>query len=130
MIHRYALLVTGGRDYVPTEAELDKLLWVHAFYRCTELVHGKCAGVDRAVDQFFAEHRPEVPRQPVPVELFGTWKETGPKLGPIRNAAMVAYVCRIGGGVCAAFRGGRGTADCVRKAQAAGLEVVRIGGVG
>jgi hypothetical protein len=65
----------------------------------------------------------EVPTDPMPAD----WGERGPAAGPIRNTAMVAKTAaEPGDKAVVAAPGGRGTADCVRKARAAGLEIVEV----
>lgn len=55
--------------------------------------------------------------------FYAAWDLHGKAAGPIRNAEMLA---RSGATLCIAFPGGAGTADMVRRAEAAGLEVKRI----
>ncbi len=52
------------------------------------------------------------------------WRAFGLSAGPLRNTRMVDHAVEIGARVCAFPRGGRGTADCMRKAYAARLTVV------
>lgn len=58
-------------------------------------------------------------------------KHTGKGAGPCRNRRLVQrvqlLVAQLGApALCLAFPGGAGTADCVRRARAAGIRVVEI----
>lgn len=54
------------------------------------------------------------------VRLDARWSELGPKAGPARNQEMID---RFKPEIVFAFPGGAGTADMVRRARAAGIEV-------
>jgi YspA, cpYpsA-related SLOG family len=113
-------LVTGGRDYVPTRADAWALRSVLEEYRCTAVMHGGCRGVDEWAGRV-AE------RLGLSVLLRSAdWPRHGKAAGPRRNAAMVAEVAAAGG-LVVALPGGRGTTDCVRQAETAGLPVLRVG---
>jgi hypothetical protein len=53
-------------------------------------------------------------------ECKAEWKKYGPAAGPIRNQRMLDW----GPDLVVAFSGGKGTADMVRRARAAGVEVI------
>lgn len=130
------ILVTGSRhqqDQTPVrQAIFEWLLYRYRgelargpFDRAAELsysgpdqvllVHGGARGVDALAAEVAREHEWKV--ESYPAEDFGSW----PGCGPRRNAHMVS----LGADVCLAFPGpnSRGTWDCVRKAQAAGIPV-------
>ena len=111
----HVIIVTGGRNYgdrVRLFAALDK---AHTKKRITLLVHGGAPGADRLADDWARERG-------VPVEQFpADWASRGPAAGPERNQRMVD---RGAAGVIA-FPGGHGTADCARRAEAAGIRVWR-----
>lgn len=51
------------------------------------------------------------------------WKRYGRGAGPVRNQQMIE---EGGADGCIAFPGGRGTADMVRRAKNAGLDVIEV----
>jgi hypothetical protein len=85
------------------------------------VVHGHCpTGADHWADLWASETLdPEVSVERHPAD----WSR-GKRGGPERNARMVA----AGADVCLAFPlpGSRGTVDCMRKAQAAGIPVLTV----
>jgi hypothetical protein len=54
------------------------------------------------------------------VEMKPDWKRHGPAAGPMRNQRMLDW----GPDLVVAFAGGKGTADMVRRARAAGVDVI------
>jgi hypothetical protein len=60
----------------------------------------------------------------VSVECFpAEWDKRGRIAGPVRNALMLD----VGKpDLVVVFPGGRGTADCVRQARAAGVQVIEV----
>lgn len=113
------ILVCGGRHYEDRRTIRDAL--VHAAEGADSpvtLVHGAAPGADQvaaSVAHWFLGWATEAH----PAD----WKRHGRAAGPIRNAEMAA----AGADMCLAFPGGRGTADMVRRAEAAGIPVRRIG---
>lgn len=114
------VLITGGRDLSVSD-------WSHTVYRvlrCLEshddivLVHGDCSGADQIAKVLHHLYPHLFLEEGHPAENFGKWPQCGPK----RNAHMVS----LGADLCIALPGGRGTADCVRKANIAGIPVVHI----
>jgi len=112
------LIVTGGRDYFPTHAQLHSLKLIAQARGVTELVHGDARGVDRQVDSVFRLYLPDVT-----IKTFPYKAEHGRVGGPIRNSEMAAYA-KGKPALCVAFPGGKGTADMVTKATRAGIEVL------
>ena len=55
-------------------------------------------------------------------DAWSKWKMHGKKAGPLRNQEMVD----AGTDLVVAFPGGRGTADLVRRARAAGLQILVV----
>lgn len=108
-------LVTGGRDYYDRSAIYTALDALHASYPITTLIHGCARGVDTICGDWATLRGVPVIRCPA------DWDTHGKAAGAIRNAQMLrtdpppTYLV--------AFPGGRGTADMVRKARAAGLTV-------
>jgi hypothetical protein len=84
------------------------------------VVHGGCpTGADEFADTWAR-------MRDVPVEVWSAdWHGHGRAAGPRRNAAMVA----AGANVCLAFPLGesRGTRDCMRRAEVAGIPVQVFG---
>lgn len=108
------VIVCGGRDYTDT-IWIRRALWHLAdLGLVTAIRHGACkTGADYRADE--AAQLARIPREPMPAD----WSQ-GRKAGPLRNQAMID---RGGATLVVAFPGGRGTADMVRRAEAAGIPV-------
>jgi hypothetical protein len=112
------VLVCGGRAYRDprrVKAVMDK------FHNSGEgidvLIEGGAHGADRLA-RLWAQS------EPVPIETYeADWENQGSFAGPARNARMLAEGKPD---LVIAFPGGRGTADLVRKARKAGVEVIEI----
>lgn len=120
-------LICGGRDLDAA----DVWNWLERFGhqdaaerlgrrgapRITTVIHGGARGADEGAARWGES-------ESVPVLAFpAAWKKHGKAAGPIRNARMI----RDGKpDVVIAFPGGRGTADMIRQAEAAGIPVRRI----
>ena len=118
------VLVCGGRNYQDRDRvfrELNKL--------CGEIsdenplgtvplhiIHGGCrTGADDFADQYAIVHW-------CGLSIFpAEWAKHGRAAGPIRNQRMIDEGKPD---LVLAFPGGRGTADMVRRARAAGVEVI------
>lgn len=113
------VLVCGGRDYgniTRVAQELD------ALYReipddCMLVIQGGATGADQ-IARAWCEHR-SVAYDNFPAD----WKAHGKAAGPMRNQRMIDNGRPD---LVLAFPGGRGTADMVRRARAAGIEVCEI----
>lgn len=119
------VLICGGRD-------LDSsLVWnwleAHATELCadalnrashvliTHVIQGGATGADTGAERWARASE-------IPVSCFrADWEQYGRQAGPLRNARMLAEGRPD---AVIAFPGGKGTADMVRKARAAGLPVV------
>lgn len=111
------ILVCGGRDFSD-----------HAFMRavlCDDfaltagedvIVHGDAVGADRLAGFVARSIGVEVEAHPA------DWKKHGKAAGPIRNQEMLD----TGVDVVLAFPGGKGTADMVRRAEKAGVQVILV----
>jgi hypothetical protein len=112
------VLVCGGRDYNDrdhiwsTLTELDRTRGPF-----TTIIHGKQTGADTEAG-IWAEANG---RRQEPYEA--EWTRYGPSAGPRRNITMIAVGKPQ---LVISFPGGRGTADCVRRARAVGIEVVEV----
>lgn len=110
-------LVCGGRDYTD-RAFLWMSLDAYGPPEIGEIVSGMAPGAD-ALAAEWAE------RFGFPLHKFhADWKAHGRAAGPIRNQRMLDEGKPD---VIIAFPGGRGTADMVRRAKAAGIPVHVIG---
>ena len=115
--------VTGGREYHPTQEELDWLVTQCEQRGVTELRHGAAKGVDQRASAEVSRLLPGIKVRPFPAQ----WRsEQGynARAGLERNAAMLLADPVVE--VLFAFPGGPGTAHCVRTAQGAGIEVVFV----
>ena len=115
--------ITGGREYAG-RGLADMLDAIHYGPRgpIRMLVHGCARGADTIADQWAA--RRGITRQPFPA----FWRVYGKAAGHRRNQQMVDFVAGLQGPklwVCAP--GGRGTADCRRRVEKAGIELVETG---
>lgn len=111
------VLVCGGRDYwdhVRVSAVLDKL---HAAKGIDLLIEGGANGADHCAASW-ADDR-GVARD----QYAADWENHGSFAGPMRNTRMLNEGRPD---LVIAFPGGRGTADMVKKARKAGVEVVEI----
>ena len=111
------VIVTGGRDFTDADMMLDTLAEVERRYGGVSLiVQGGAPGADtiaatlaRMCGISYLTYRAD-------------WDEHEKAAGPIRNEKMLnAHPDAI----VVAMPGGRGTADCVRRAQRKGMTVVR-----
>lgn len=129
------LLVTGSRnwtDKIAVYKELYRFVSEHCQmdydnqlipidYDTSDvvIVHGDCpTGVDAIVDDWAIVNWIDVERHPA------DWDKHGRAAGPIRNQEMVD----LGADLCYAFLKGdsRGTKDCARRAEKAGIPVIRF----
>jgi YspA, cpYpsA-related SLOG family len=106
------VLVCGGRGFHDA-ALMNRTLEA---YPITVLIQGEADGADRMAATWAASRRIQVERYPA------DWRRHGKAAGPIRNQQMLD----IGRpDLVIAFPGGHGTADMVRRAIQAGIEVRR-----
>lgn len=123
-------VVTGGRDYQPTPADLAALDAAIAIYGVTRIRCGGARGVDVTVELHLCARS-------FPVERWGAdWDRFGKAAGIRRNTGMLTgdwkaavpdgSQCASRAGVLFAFPGGRGTAHCASEALRLGIEIVRI----
>lgn len=110
------VLVCGGRDFD------DESFVVNALFRLEDdrgdfdvVIHGGATGADSHAGVFAQLRHAKV------IVFRAAWKKYGKKAGPLRNQRMIDEGKPD---LVVAFSGGRGTADMVRRAQDAGIEVV------
>jgi hypothetical protein len=115
------VLVCGGRDYSDKDrlnAVLDKLNDAGEGDQIAVIIQGGARGADRLAGEW-AYSKPYVRQEQFDAE----WDHYGKMAGGIRNQRMLD----VGQpDLVIAFPGGRGTADMVRKARRAGVQVVEI----
>lgn len=111
------ILVTGGRKYQDRDHIFETLDVEHAMDPIVLLIHGNYGKADLAADDWAVSRGVKVER------VNAEWTRYGPRAGPMRNTRMVKEFYPV---KCIAFKGGAGTADCCRKARAAGIEVVEV----
>ena len=114
------LLVCGGRDLGNLHAVWAALDLLHAVRPVTHLIHGAARGADTLAARWAAARH--IPATPFPAD----WSK-GLGAGHARNAQMLTEGRPD---LVVAFPGGRGTADMVRRARAAGVETVALGELG
>lgn len=112
------VLVCGGRDYRDWPQLSSTLNRLHAEREFSEVIHGAAPGADTLSDSW-ARSRGIVPRR-----FIALWQTEGKAAGPLRNQRMLDEGQPD---LVVAFPGGRGTADMVRRAQQAGVEIVVVG---
>lgn len=109
------VIVCGGRDYSNVqrlEALMDGFLREFGISR---VIQGGADGADRLALKWAW-------KRGIPCDNFpADWALHGKAAGPIRNAQMLKEGRAQ---MVIAFPGGRGTADMIRQARAAGVEVV------
>lgn len=127
------VIISGTREALSAE-DREIVIDVLAPYleRDQMIGVGDCkTGVDLFARQLWMKRRRPGAGQSLTV-FNAHWQRLGRKAGSERNGRMVEWAAKVPGSVLLAFPGptSRGTWDCVRKAQAAGLAVIvrRIGG--
>lgn len=109
------VLVCGGRDFSRWDILLATLDDLHAQHAFDMVIHGGARGADTLAGEWAAL------RGVFCVPYYADWKKHGRAAGPIRNQYMLDEGKP---GLVVAFPGGTGTADMMRRATAAGVQVV------
>lgn len=111
------VLVCGGRDYANKPWLFTAMMTLNMKRGpFTEVIHGGAGGADSMAGEWAREHS-------VRIRVFlADWTRYGKRAGPIRNQQMLDERPDL----VVAFPGGRGTADMVRRARAAGVEVIEV----
>ena len=108
------VLVCGGRDFSDTEFAYRVLGEAHAAIGIDVVIEGDARGADRIAGYWARKNGVDN------LKFRADWKKHGRAAGPIRNRQML----REGKpDLVIAFPGGVGTADMVKIAEAAGVEV-------
>jgi len=110
------VLVCGGRRYTNVAAIDATLGAIHGRLGIALLIEGGARGAD-SIARSWARGA-EIPVQTVAAD----WATHGNAAGPIRNAKMLTLEPTL----VVAFPGDRGTADMVRRAKAANIEVIEV----
>lgn len=114
------VIVTGGRMYAQgggRQVERDRLwLALDELAHDALIVVGDAHGADAAAREWA-----RLTGRPCEVHT-ADWRRLGRAAGPERNGRMV----RSGADLLVAFPGGRGTANCIRQARAAGIPVIDL----
>lgn len=111
------VLVCGGRDYSGTPSVASVLDGLLESDGIACIIQGGATGAD-------ADARAWAMRNDVAyLTVQAAWEQHGKAAGPLRNARMLREGKPT---LVVAFPGGRGTADMVRKAKAAGVPVREI----
>ena len=110
------ILVCGGRDYSDSRAVYRALDRIRAERGIAVLIHGAARGADSIAARWAEQEN--VATLAFPAD----WEQHGRAAGPKRNQQMLDEGRPDG---VVAFPGGVGTADMVRRAQAAGIGVWR-----
>ena len=112
------VIVCGGRDYTNAEhvyREMDRL---HKRLMIDVVIEGDAQGVDRMAGYWARKNKIDNRK------FRADWKRLGRAAGPLRNRQML----EIGQPHCViAFPGGPGTANMIKQARDAGVEVIEIG---
>lgn len=112
------VLICGGRNFNDMDLVYAAMADLEAaFGRVTSVIHGGAAGADLLGGRWGHQCG-----RPVTV-YRADWTKHGRAAGPIRNQRMLdeGKPDRV-----VAFPGGRGTADMVRRATAAGIPVTEV----
>ena len=110
------VLVCGGRDYADKARAFKVLDAAVERLGLTDIIHGGASGADDLAGQW-AKAR-SVPSREYPAEWY-----QGKASGPIRNQRILDEGKPD---LVLAFKGGRGTQDMVRRAEKAGVRVIKI----
>ena len=107
------VLVTGGRSYA--NRELVQVVLDNA--NATAIIAGGAKGADALAADWAIANGVQLH------EFAADWAGYGPAAGPLRNQRMLdeGKPDRV-----VAFPGGKGTADMVRRARKAGVEVFEV----
>jgi hypothetical protein len=107
------VLVCGGRNFRSPAQVFRALDRLHQEKPITELMQGGATGADQFAMKWAATKR---------YVCHADWETHGRAAGPIRNEKMLTWKPDL----VVAFPGGDGTADMVRRAEAAGVPVQRF----
>jgi hypothetical protein len=111
------VIVCGGRDYSDASTLWGKLDELRRRHDHLIVFQGGAHGADQMAREWC------MARQVSFVSVEAEWNQHGRAAGPMRNQKMLDLYSP---GLVLAFPGGRGTADMMRRAEAAGVEVIKV----
>lgn len=117
------VIICGGRDYDDKSMVRRVLFWLRdqTDLEVFEVAHGNClTGADSMAQDWNDQYNKETPVAKYPAD----WRKLAGPAGPIRNSFMLDD---FRPNIVVAFPGGKGTADMVAKAKAAGVTVILVG---
>lgn len=112
------VLVCGGRDFADAELLYRELDRIHAQTPISCIIEGGARGADYLASRWSAKNDLRDHKR-----FMADWAIHGKAAGAIRNQKMLKEGQPD---MVVAFPGGRGTADMVRRAKAAGVKVVNV----
>jgi len=111
------VLVCGGRDFNDHDRVFAVLDDVHQERWISEIIYGCATGADQLARDWARYRGRESTGFPA------DWKRHGKAAGPKRNTRMIEEGKPD---LVIAFPGGKGTANMVAQARAAGIEVIEV----
>lgn len=111
------VLVCGGRKFTDWGLLLSVMDEINSRTPITRVIHGGAMGADKMSGEWASKRRISC------IIHHANWPRDGKAAGPIRNQAMLDLGKPD---LVVAFPGGRGTADMVRRAKAAGVAVREV----
>jgi YspA, cpYpsA-related SLOG family len=116
------VLVCGGRNYMDRDHIHNTLCYLNATRgQITCIIHGAATGADDEA-MIWAQMMASI-QKVVHAPFVADWHVYGRSAGPRRNQRMIDEGKPD---LVVAFPGGRGTADMVKRARMAGIEVMEI----
>ncbi len=113
------VLICGGRDLTEGDARWCNLLsqYDEQYGPFAHVIHGGAKGGDNIGKEWAALNK-------LPVsEFVANWRKYGKRAGPLRNQRMLDEGKPD---LVIALPGGRGTADMIQRAEAAGVRVINV----
>ena len=111
------VLVCGGRQFNEPDFMFNELDYYHGEFGFSAVIEGDAEGADRWAGLWALAHGIDLRKFPA------NWKKHGRAAGPIRNKQMLEEGRP---GLVIAFPGGKGTANMVKQARAAGIQVIEV----
>lgn len=115
------IAITGGRNRIPDELEMNSFWNILFFLSPNILRHGAARGTDTYVSEQVKSLCPWIEVIP----YYAQWDMHGKtQAGKIRNIRMLTYPNKVSALI--AFPGNRGTAHCIREAEKRQIPVFKI----
>lgn len=108
------IIVCGGRDFRNAAYVFSSLDKLHSEWPITELMQGGATGADALARDW------AISKGIKRWVCHADWEKHGKAAGPLRNARMLEWKPDA----VVAFPGGRGTANMISQARAAGVTVI------